>query len=74
MSSKSHKSMFTRRQYGAIAAMIAEAKQSVNSVSELNGIAIVQRNLAELFAQDNHSFNRPKFLDACGRSSGKEAA
>lgn len=64
---KKIRTMFSRRHYKVVAQAIADAKQASLSPAEARGIFLVQRNLVEIFAEDNHGFDRPKFLDSCGR-------
>lgn len=54
--------MFNKRHYEAIAETIQEARRS--TICE-NPIDDVVRELARLFAGDNHLFNRERFIAAC---------
>lgn len=57
---------FTRQHYVAIAEILKRAAKEYSSSEGPYAVEQIARDLADLFKRDNPSFDRQRFLSACG--------
>ena len=59
-------SLFSKRHYAAIAAILYRNLLACDNDAERYMLGDVRNDMADLFAGDNPRFNRARFLKACG--------
>jgi hypothetical protein len=66
------KPKFERRHYIAIAELLRNQIPDDGSVANHKFWARIREAMADMFADDNDHFNRPRFMDACEPHPGYE--